>query len=156
MPAVRNTLRPLLVLTVVAALAGCGGMRDSRLNPFNWFKKSELRESIVLPQAQADARPLVEAVLDLKVEPIPGGAIVRARGRTPTQGWWQAELVPVEVEDSGILVYEFRLIPPVGRTDVNTPQSREVDVAIYVSDYKLEFLREIVVQGANNALTSRR
>lgn len=160
MPPVRSTVRhafrPLLVITVVAALAGCGGMRDSKLNPFNWFRKSELRESIVLPEERADTRPLVEAVLDLKVEPIPGGAIVRARGRTPTQGWWKAELVPVAVEDSGILVYEFRLIPPVGRTDVNTPQSREVDVAIYVSDYKLEFLREIVVQGANNALTSRR
>lgn len=156
MPAVRYTLRPLLVITVVAALAGCGGMRDSKLNPFNWFKKSELRETIVLPEGQADRRPLVEAVLDLKVEPIPGGAIVRARGRTPTQGWWQAELVPVDVEDSGILVYEFRLLPPVTRTDVNTPQSRELDVAIYVSDYKLEFLREIVVQGAGNALTSRR
>ncbi len=156
MPAVRAIFRPLVVLSVAVALAGCGGMRDSKLNPLNWFKKGELRESIVLPEQQADARPLVEAVLDLKVEPMPGGAIVRARGRTPTQGWWKAELVPVEVDDAGLLVYEFRLIPPVGRTDVNTPQSREVDVAIYVSDYKLEFVSEIVVQGANNALTSRR
>lgn len=153
---VRHAFRPLLVITVVAALAGCGGMRDSKLNPLNWFRKGELRESIVLPEERTDTRPLVEAVLDLKVEPMPGGAIVRARGRTPTQGWWKAELVPVDVEDTGILVYEFRLIPPTGRSDVNTPQSREVDVAIYVSDYKLEFLREIVVQGANNALTSRR
>ncbi|CAN1573726.1 hypothetical protein MCELHM10_03496 [Paracoccaceae bacterium] len=153
---VRAIIRPLLVVSLVAALAGCGAMRDSKLNPMNWFKKGELRESIVLPEQQADARPLVEAVLDLKVEPMPGGAIVRARGRTPTQGWWKAELVPVEVEEAGLLVYEFRLIPPTGQADVNTPQSREVDVAIYVSDYKLEFLREIVVQGANNALTSRR
>ena len=156
MPAVRILVRPLVVLSVAVALAGCGGLRDSKLNPLNWFKKGELRESIVLPEERGDARPLVEAVLDLKVEPMPGGAIVRARGRTPTQGWWKAELVPVDVDDAGLLVYEFRLIPPVGRTDVNTPQSREVDVAIYVSDYKLEFLREIVVQGANNAMTSRR
>ena len=156
MPAVRVIFRPLLVVSLVACLAGCGAMRDSKLNPLNWFKKGELRESIVLPDEQADGRPLVEAVLDLKVEPMPGGAIVRARGRTPTQGWWKAELVPVDVDDPGLLVYEFRLIPPIGQTDVNTPQSREVDVAIYVSDYKLEFLREIVVQGANNALTSRR
>lgn len=156
MPAVRLALRSLLVLSVAASLAGCGGLRDSKLNPLNWFKKGELRESIVLPEDQADPRPLVEAVLELKVEPMPGGAIVRARGRTPTQGWWKAELVPVDTDDAGLLVYEFRLIPPLGQTDVNTPQSREVDVAIYVSDYKLEFLREIVVQGANNALTSRR
>lgn len=160
MPAVRRPIRilvrPLVVLSLAVALAGCGAMRDSKLNPFNWFKKSELRESIELPAERVDPRPLVETVLDLKVEPMPGGAIVRARGRTPTQGWWQAELVPVEMDEAGLLVYEFRLIPPTGQTDVNTPQSREVDVAIYVSDYKLEFVREIVVQGANNALTSRR
>jgi hypothetical protein len=51
-------------------------------------------------------------VLSMTVEPIPGGAVVRARGVTPTQGWWDAELVPQELDDKGILVYEFRLLPP--------------------------------------------
>ena len=148
--------RPLLIIVLCSALAGCGGIRESRLNPFNWFKKSEPRETIVLPGETADRRGLVDTVLTMTVEPIPGGAIVRATGQTPTQGWWAAELVPLPLDENGTLVYEFRLLPPVGATDVNTPRSREVEVAIYISDFKLEAVREIVVQGAGNARSARR
>lgn len=145
-----------VVLGLGLALAGCGAIGKSKLNPFNWFKKSEPRETIVLPGEKGDPRPLVDTVLSMAVEPIPGGAVVRARGVTPTQGWWEAELVPQALDDKGVLVYEFRLMPPVGRTDVNTQQSREIDVAIYLSDAKLEAVREIVVQGARNARSARR
>ena len=81
---------------------------------------------------------------------------MRARGETPTQGWWQAELVPQDVDPNGVLVYEFRLLPPVAPADVNTPQSRRIDVAIYVSNIRLDQVNEIVVQGANNARSARR
>jgi hypothetical protein len=149
-------VRPVLALALCALLAGCGGFRDSRLNPFNWFGRSEPRETIVLGEDRQDPRPLVEAVLSMSVEPMPGGAIVRARGQTPTQGWWKAELVPLEIDQNGLLVYEFRLLPPVAPTDVNTPQSRQVDVAIFISDVRLERVSEIVVQGATNARSARR
>jgi hypothetical protein len=148
--------RPLLIAVLCTALAGCGGLRESRLNPFNWFKKSEPTEIVLVPGAANDGRQLVDAVLTLSVEPIPGGAIVRATGQTPTQGWWSAELVPLPLDENGVLVYEFRLAPPAAVTDVNTPRSREVDVATYISDYKLEAVREIVVQGAGNARVARR
>jgi len=148
--------RRLFVVSMAAALAGCGGIRNSRLNPFNWFGKSEPRETIVLPGERQDPRPLVDAVLSMNVEPMPGGAIVRARGQTPSQGWWKAELVPLPIDPNGVLVYEFRLLPPITPTDVNTPQSRQVDVAIYISDIRLERVREIVVQGASNARAARR
>ena len=156
MPAAPSVLRPLLAATLVIALAGCGGLRDSKLNPFNWFKRSEVRVAVDVPEDPSDTRPLVETVLDLKVEPIPGGAIVRARGLPPTQGWWDAELVLKPTDETGVLVYEFRLSQPDQPTDVNTPRSREIDVAIYVSDYKLEFVNEIVVQGATNARSASR
>ncbi|MBL9064320.1 hypothetical protein [Tabrizicola sp.] len=145
-----------VVLGLAVALAGCGKLRQSKLNPFNWFKKSEPRETIVLPGKEEDPRPLVDTVLTMAVEPIPGGAVVRARGVTPTQGWWDAELVARDVDEKGVLVYDFRLVPPTGQTDVSTQQSREIDVAIYISDVKLEAVREIVVQGAKNARVSRR
>ena len=148
--------RQILALSLCVSLAGCGGLRDSRLNPLNWFGRSEVRETIILPEKAADPRPLVAEVLTMSVEPMPGGAIVRATGRTPTQGWWQAELVPQPLTEGGALVYEFRLLPPITQTDVNTPQSREVTVAQYISDIKLEAVREIVVQGAGNARASRR
>jgi hypothetical protein len=145
-----------VVLGLAVALAGCGGMRDSKLNPFNWFRNSEPRETIVLPEAKEDGRMLAEVVLDLSVEPIPGGAIVRARGQMPVQGFWAAELVPLPLSEGGTQVYEFRVFPPVTKTDVNTAQSRQIDVAIYISDVKLQNVSEIVVQGATNARASRR
>ncbi len=148
--------RPVLALCLSALIAGCGGFRDSRLNPANWFGRSEPRETIVLPDERSDLRPLVESVLSMTVEPMPGGAIIRARGQTPTQGWWQAELVPLDIDDSGSLVYEFRLLPPLEATAVSTAQSRQVDVAIFVSDIRLDGVREIVVQGASNARSARR
>ncbi len=145
-----------VVLGLALALGGCGAIRQSKLNPFNWFRKSEPRETIVLPGAASDPRGLVETVLSMSVEPIPGGAVVRARGVTPTQGWWNAELVGRDVGEDGVLVYEFRLLPPTGATDVNTQASREIDVAIYISDVKLQNVREIVVQGATNARSAQR
>lgn len=148
--------RRLVALSLILALAGCGAARESRLNPFKWFKKSEPRETIVLEEKGEDPRPLVDTVLTMAVEPMPGGAIVRARGVTPTQGWWNAELVPQDLTEDGVLVYEFRLVQPQGRTDVNTQRSREIDVGIFISDVKLEAVREIVVQGATNARVSRR
>ncbi|WP_309664621.1 hypothetical protein [Tabrizicola sp.] len=148
--------RQIALLSLCLLLIGCGGFRDSRLNPFNWFGRSEPRETIVLPAAAEDKRPLVEAVLTMAVEPIPGGAIIRATGQTPTQGWWKADLVPQPLTEDGVLVFEFRLLPPITNTEVNTPRSREVTVGLYMSDIKLEAVREIVVQGATNARTARR
>lgn len=145
-----------LALGLGLALAGCGRLRESKLNPRNWFRKSEPRETIVLPGEKVDTRGLVDAVLSLAVEPMPGGAIVRARGQLPVQGYWKAELVAQPLTENGSLVYEFRIFPPPGKTDVNTPQSRQVDVAIFISDVKLQDVREIVVQGATNARASQR
>ncbi len=147
---------PLLAALLCVLLAGCGGFRDSGLNPLNWFGQSQPKETIVLPEEEQDPRGLIDTVLTLVVEPVPGGAIVRARGQTPTQGWWQAELVPLPVDDRGALVFEFRLLPPVTDTRTSTPQSRQIDVAIFVSNFKLEPVREIVVQGASNARSARR
>ena len=55
-----------------------------------------------------------------------------------------------------MLVYDFRVFPPLEATAVNRPQSREITVAISISDIKLQAVTQIVVQGANNARSSRR
>ena len=104
----------------------------------------------------ADPRLLVDEVLSLDIEAFPGGAIIRAEGRNPTQGYWDAELVARPIETDGVLIYDFRLLPPVERTDVNTQRSRQVAVAVSLSDVKLDGIREIIVQGARNARAVRR
>ena len=152
--------RPLLpltaVLTLTLILAGCGGLRDSKINPFNWFKRSEETQKLALPQRPNDTRALVATVLTMQVDEVPGGAIVRATGLPPTQGWWKADLVPLPLDENGRLVMEFRLHAPIARTAVGTQPSREVVVALFLSTYKLTDVREIIVQGANNARAARR
>lgn len=143
-------------LIALLVLTSCGKVRDSRLNPFNWFGRSEQTETLQTVQKPADPRPLVGDVVSMNVEPYSGGAIVRATGISPTQGYWDAELVEVENDEPGHLILEFRLFPPVAEQGVNTPRSREVTVAMTLSPARLESISRITVQGASNARTTRR
>ena len=150
----------LLILALV--LAGCGRMRESRLNPFNWFGRSQETTVVatdpIVPGRPGDPRILVAQVTEMEVARHPGGAIVRATGLPPTQGWWDAALVaenngePVD----GVLTYRFVVDQPLKQTRVSTPQSREVTAAAYLSDVKLADISQIVVLGAENSRSSSR
>ena len=143
-----------VALATLLVLVSCGSVRDSRLNPFNWFGPSEPTEAFVNPATAQDPRFLVEDVVSMTIEPYSGGVIVRANGITPTQGWWDAELVETETDDPTHLVLEFRLLAPLTETGVNTPRSREVVVAKTLSVQRLEVISKTTVQGAKNARTS--
>jgi hypothetical protein len=151
--------RPLLAaLAVMLVVVSCGRIAQSRLNPFNWFGRSERVQTVVVAEelATPDGRQLVADVTDLVIERNAGGAIIRATGLPPTQGFWEAELVSVPTEDEGVALFEFRVFPPPTSKAVSTPQSREITVATYLSDIRLEGIREIAVQGANSARSARR
>lgn len=140
-------------------LAGCGGLRESRLNPFNWFGRSRVVETQVVDTTIApDGRQLVAELIDMQVDPLPGGAIIRAEGRAATQGYWDAELVLREgpEADPANPVYDFRIFPPETPAATSTPQSREVAVALYLSDVQLARITGITVQGANSARAVQR
>lgn len=144
-------------LTAVMVLTSCGAIRESRLNPLNWFGRSqETRVEEFGVSAVADTRPLVAQVLGMTVEPTPYGAIVRATGVSPMQGYYKAELVARPVDDKGVLVYDFRILPPPEPKPVGTQRTREVTVAAHLSNKALAGISQIVVQGAQNALSSRR
>ncbi|MGB5835584.1 MAG: hypothetical protein WBC68_06215 [Albidovulum sp.] len=149
-----------LLLVVALTLGACGKIRDSRLNPFNWFGRAQ--EQTVADETQRaipdDGRILVAQVTDMEIARKPGGAIIRATGLPPTQGYWKAELVaenngrPVD----GVLTYHFVVAEPFPAASVSTPQSREVSVAAYLSDTKLAEISQIVILGAQNSRSSRR
>lgn len=155
--------KPLLAaLAITVALAGCG---QSRFNPLNWFgssKKTEVKAGVDpltgVPLPKADPRGTVATVTSMSVERSQDGAIVRATGLPPTQGWWDAALVaenggkPVK----GVLTFRFAIVPPPGPTPTSTPQSREVTVARHLSSFQLAGVRAITVLGAQNARTARR
>ncbi len=151
---------PLLAaLMVVLTLDACGVIRESRFNPFNWFGRSERAQPVDPAAVQVvpgDAREQVAAVTALVIEQVTGGAIVRATGLTPRQGYWQAELVPRPVDDKGGLVFDFVVFPPVGATGVSTDQSREITVAYFLSSFKLQEIGLITVQGKGGARSARR
>lgn len=148
--------KPLMAgIAATLILGGCG-FGASRLNPFNWFGGSSETATTAIAEARPqDARLLVAEVTDLVVERNQNGAIIRATGLPPTQGFWEAELVPRPVED-GVLVYDFRVFPPVTRANVSTPRSRQITVGAYLSNIRLQDIRQITVQGSGNARTTRR
>jgi hypothetical protein len=143
------------MLCATLALGACSTIGGSRLNPFNWFGGSE-EVAVAAPQERpADPRLLIAQVTDMQLERMPGGVIIRATGLPPTQGFWQAELVARPVED-GTIIYDFRVFPPIGGTAISTPQSREITAAAFLSNIKLNDIRQITVQGEANARSSRR
>lgn len=150
--------RGLLVgLTLALALSACGRVAESRFNPFNWFGEAEAEEATPVVLEDEDTRPRIAQVTSLRIEETPTGAIVRATGLPPTQGWYGASLVR-ESDDpiNGELVFVFRAEPPPGTQRISTVQSRELSVARAISAQDLANTRIIRVIGASNMLVSRR
>lgn len=146
----------LITLVVLATVVGCARVKDSRLNPFNWFGRSERVATVaVVPGTGTLQLNLVSQITELRVEQAPGGAIIRATGLPPRQGYYDGELVLVNAED-GVLSYQFAISPPPGQTRVSTQRSREVVIAQFVSSQRLEGVRQIRVSAAANALAVRR
>jgi hypothetical protein len=151
--------RLIAALILVSFVGACGAARQSRLNPFNWFGKDRNEEVSVSDTGQViDPRGLVTQVVKLKVDRLPGGAIVHAIGLPTTQGHWEAELVPLngEFPDKGVLSYEFRLIPPLAPAVPGTKISREVVVAHFISDQTLVGVRRIQIIAQENRRTVKR
>ncbi len=170
----RTTVSALLVSTLV--LSACGGFRDSRVNPFNWFGRGEpapttLPEGVENPliptrtglfssSVDRDAylgQP-VDTVSDLTVERVPGGAIIRVTGLAATQGVYDVRLTPATEDEAvvdGVLAYRLEGLRR-GGTPQGAPATREVVVARKVTDQTLAGARTIRVEGARNALQARR
>lgn len=155
---------PLIALVVLSlVLTGCGRVRESRLNPFNWFGQSRPVASTLAPEggyakAIEDYRVPVATVTALEIKQVQGGVMLVAKGLPPTQGWWDAELVAEDEENpvDGTLNYTFLLSEPLPgtavATRVSTPQSREITVGLFISKFKLgDDVRKITVTGTGNA-----
>jgi len=116
------------------------------------------------PVPFADARPLVSEVTGVRMDPTPGGAILRVTGVTATQGWWAIALR--REPDSGARAHERRYVlrgwPPVDAEGNPVPAPagaaalREVEAAVFLSDTDLAGLRRITVTGANTSRTLAR
>ncbi|MEW9918782.1 hypothetical protein AB2B41_04165 [Marimonas sp. MJW-29] len=171
----RKTLPLLLAATLV--LSACATVRESRINPFNWFGQSRSERieqaentnplipkggglfSFNRPETQVYLGQPFEEVTDLTVERVPGGAIIRATGLAARQGIYAVQLTPVNEEEEavdGVLTYRLEGIRPNRPTPVGTKPTREVIAARKVTDQQLRGVRQIRVEGQQNARVVRR
>ena len=170
----RKTIPLLLVASLL--LSACATIRDSRVNPFNWFGQSR-SERVERPESTNpliprrgglfsrdnreevyNGRPF-EQVTDLTVERVPGGAILRATGLAARQGYYAVQLTPEnEAEEpvDGVLTYRLEGVRPNKQTTVGTKPTREVIAARRLTDQQLRGVRQIRVEGQLNAQVARR
>lgn len=167
----KKSLSVLLLSALV--LTSCGGIRESRLNPFNWFGRSTSEPVAVdgevnplIPRRRAVSifrraedetyrGSLVGEVTELLVERRPGGAVIRATGVTDRQGPFELRLVKVDAESNeSVLTYEFRALQVPGPS--GSELSRTYTAALWLTDQDLGTIREIRVKGLRNVRSSRR
>lgn len=161
----------LLFATLV--LTSCGAVRDSRVNPLNWFGRSQSapvvmtdtevnpliprrKESIFRQEKDTSYRgTALGEITELVIERRPGGAIIRATAVADQLEAFDLKLVKVEEEsDQGTLTYVFRGLQP--RRAQGPVASRTHTAAIWVTDNQLRDVRVIQVKGARNVRTVRR
>lgn len=166
----RETLPALIVSMLL--LAGCG----TAANPLNWFDNDAPDEDTLEPiestnplipektgifQSNKTPPPYpgtpIDAIVDLTLERMPGGVLIRATGRSATQGAYNARLTPAneeEVPENGVLTY--RLEAQYTQTTGGAPQTREIVVARHLTNQELAGARTIRVEAVQNALERRR
>ncbi len=175
-------MRGFLTILVISSivLSSCSRLRDSRLNPGNWFGKSEPRQVQTAQTAEDEINPLipeerpsifrrnkdkeanyqgtpVDQVTTLKVEPTPTGAIIRVTGIALQQGAYDVRLTnetdgePVD----GVLTYRLMAVQ-FTNTPQGAPQQRTLHAATFVSNADIDATRTIVVRGLRNEQVVRR
>ena len=177
-----RTIVAILVISSVA-LGGCGRLRDSRVNPANWFGKGQ-STPIEQPQEQAEEQyvnPLIPErpsklrlfkkrkdrpyegtpvgqITDVTVERTIGGAILRVTAVSPRQGAFDVRLIPANKENEpidGVLTYSIRALQPTD-TAIGSTRSRTLVVAEPIDQSLLERTRTIRVVAAENEWATNR
>ena len=170
-------IKPLVILTVSAGLlAGCATVRDSRVNPLNWFGGGQSRP-VTVQNSGSSANPLIPVtrrnnllstkkvvgpylglpiaeVSELVIERRPGGAIIRASGVADQQGPFDVRLIPLP-DQPGTLGYTLSALQLDGRPDTSD-WSRTVTVATWLTDQELAGISTIRVVGRTNEQVARR
>lgn len=169
----------LLVATMT--LTACGAVRDSRINPFNWFGQS--RSEPVQTQTRKETNPLIperreslfssarrgakvyngtpiDQVTGLVIERVPGGAIVRATGIAGFDNVYDVRLIPTtdeaEPDENGVLTYRFEGVLPKNQSRQTSARVRTVTAGVRLTDQDLSKIRAVRVEGLRNAQTTSR
>lgn len=154
----QTVLMTACVLVLSGALSGCGGVRDSRVNPLNWFGASREGPELGETRTEIDNRVPVEQITALSIERTSSGALVRVEGVAPSLGWWDAGLVaenrgrPVD----GVLTFRFVAAAPRTPQPQGSARARTLVAAVPINEVILEQTARVVVAGATNSRSINR
>lgn len=158
-------MRATLPLLLIAALSttGCSRIANSSFNPMNWFggtaspatTQTAAEIGPLVPQRTVpfDQRGGIAEVSALRFNRTPDGGILQATGIASTQGQFNAQLVPVSVEN-GKLTLAFR-VEASSTAASGRANTRQITVARVFSNADLIGIRSIIVQGARNSRSVR-
>ena len=93
---------------------------------------------------------LIETLSSASLEPSSDGAILRSTGIAASQGYFNAELVLVDI-NSGVLTYDFRVERPTDYEAIGSAASRQITLATAIDAASLRGVRGVVVRGANGS-----
>lgn len=167
----RSFVTVLVISSIV--LSGCSRLRDSRLNPGNWFGGGAAEPVAAAP---GQANPLipertrlrrserrsiytgtpVDQVTDVRIETTTSGAIVRVTGVSLQQGAFDVRLLADNEGDPVDGVLTLRLLAEQPRdTAQGSPRQRTVEAGRFISKNTLARTRSIRVIGARNERAAR-
>ncbi|WP_417588732.1 hypothetical protein [Pararhodobacter oceanensis] len=154
----KTPLAALLVITL--AVSGCSSVRQSRMNPMNWFGGSRQEAAPTLGQTSdtIDNRALVASVASLSIEPTSSGALIRAEALMPSAGWWDAELVPENFgrPEDGVLTFRFVAAAPREPVPGSSERARTIVAAYPMTQAQLDTTSQVVVTGETNSRRASR
>lgn len=158
----------LVATTLLTACGGGSGSAGSGLFGFGKARRAAQNASTgnaLIPEQSAFRRKKtdiyegvpVQRLVEARLERVPGGAILRAKGISATLGAYDVRLVPNEVQDNARTLsytlkaeYSKRSRPPAPQT------GRELVTGVFLSDDDLLGIRNIRVSAAQNSKTLRR
>tara|TARA_B100000780_G_scaffold172763_1_gene120987 strand:+ start:216 stop:749 length:534 start_codon:yes stop_codon:yes gene_type:complete len=159
-----------LAITVLL-LAGCAETPVTKASPKGWLdaltKTAEVGETAdaLIPRKQlkifrlkAPAKDLadqpIDRIVQLVVDPVPGGVLITATGETAKTGSYNGQLTTLDSAVSSILEYQFDVFQPPGATP-GTGKLRRITIAKFLTEQNIVNISLIRVHGTNNVMTVR-
>ncbi len=165
------------LIVACLTLSACGGWRDARGNPANWFGKSKeapppVEDTEIVnpliprdddkvnffggPDDEVDLSVPVDSISEISIRPTPVGAIILATGQAKRLGAYSAHLAPDEAAEPGTLSYTLRVIYPSVGTPIGTSATRSISAAITLTHQELAGIDRVIVAAEENAQETRR
>ena len=156
-----RTFVSIVILSL--ALSGCSSIRNSKVNPLNWFngETQSTQKSLIPEENMLRRRPKVVYagipvyfVTAAALEKTLDGKILRIDAKSDRIGAADIRIEDLPDQGDGILRVVVKAVTPLG-APVGSERAREIAAARFFSQQDLEKYKAIDVNSANNVLRVR-